>query len=182
MVEFDWVFVSVITTEVQILPSAIIISSFSLPVSSQMTQEQCTHRNNVQSSEKPQVYKVGIYGWRKRCLYFFVLLLMILILINLALTIWILKVMNFTIVSHLLPFWFATGSCSYEFACVCVCACWRWWIGVVIEKQDKRIEAAWSGSRLSPIFKGGISSTSMKCRDMNPCVMHIWVAPLIVPQ
>lgn len=182
MVEFDWVFVSVITTEVQILPSAIIISSFSLSVSSQMTQEQCTHRNNVQSSEKPQVYKVGIYGWRKRCLYFFVLLLMILILINLALTIWILKVMNFTIVSHLLPFWFATGSCSYEFACVCVCACWRWWIGVVIEKQDKRTEAAWSGSRLSPIFKGGISSTSMKCRDMNPCVMHIWVAPLIFPQ
>lgn len=67
----------------------------------QMTQEQCTHRNNVQSSEKPQVYKVGIYGWRKRCLYLFVLLLMILILINLALTIWILKVMNFTIVSPL---------------------------------------------------------------------------------
>ncbi|KAF7647071.1 hypothetical protein LDENG_00177900 [Lucifuga dentata] len=65
-----------------------------------MTQEQCSHRNNVQSSEKPQVYKVGIYGWRKRCLYFFVLLLMILILINLALTIWILKVMNFTIVSY----------------------------------------------------------------------------------
>lgn len=45
------------------------------------------------------MYKVGIYGWRKRCLYLFVLLLMILILINLALTIWILKVMNFTIVS-----------------------------------------------------------------------------------
>uniref|UniRef100_A0AAY4ECF0 Delta-sarcoglycan n=1 Tax=Denticeps clupeoides TaxID=299321 RepID=A0AAY4ECF0_9TELE len=62
-----------------------------------MTQEQCPHRNNVQSSEKPHVYKVGIYGWRKRCLYFFVLLLMILILVNLALTIWILKVMNFTI-------------------------------------------------------------------------------------
>lgn len=65
----------------------------------QMTQEQCPHRNNVQSTEKPQVYKVGIYGWRKRCLYFFVLLLMILIVVNLALTIWILKVMNFTIVS-----------------------------------------------------------------------------------
>ncbi|ROJ62561.1 Delta-sarcoglycan [Anabarilius grahami] len=63
-----------------------------------MTQEQCPHRNNVQSTEKPQVYKVGIYGWRKRCLYFFVLLLMILIVVNLALTIWILKVMNFTIV------------------------------------------------------------------------------------
>ncbi|KAK3524445.1 hypothetical protein QTP70_029322 [Hemibagrus guttatus] len=64
-----------------------------------MTQEQFTHRNNVQSTEKPHVYKVGIYGWRKRCLYFFVLLLMILILVNLALTIWILKVMNFTILN-----------------------------------------------------------------------------------
>ncbi|XP_077052817.1 delta-sarcoglycan isoform X1 [Siphateles boraxobius] len=62
-----------------------------------MTQEQCPHRNNVQNTEKPQLYKVGIYGWRKRCLYFFVLLLMILIVVNLALTIWILKVMNFTI-------------------------------------------------------------------------------------
>lgn len=70
-----------------------------------MTQEQCPHRNNVQSTEKPQVYKVGIYGWRKRCLYFFVLLLMILIVVNLALTIWILKVMNFTIVSMAFLLW-----------------------------------------------------------------------------
>lgn len=60
-----------------------------------MTQEQNAHRNNV--SQEPHVYKVGIYGWRKRCLYLFVLLLMVLILVNLALTIWILKVMNFTI-------------------------------------------------------------------------------------
>uniref|UniRef100_A0A8C0ZY28 Delta-sarcoglycan n=1 Tax=Castor canadensis TaxID=51338 RepID=A0A8C0ZY28_CASCN len=66
----------------------------------QMPQEQYTHhRSTIPSSEGPQVYKVGIYGWRKRCLYFFVLLLMILILVNLAMTIWILKVMNFTIVS-----------------------------------------------------------------------------------
>lgn len=65
-----------------------------------MPQEQYTHhRSTMPSSEGPQVYKVGIYGWRKRCLYFFVLLLMILILVNLAMTIWILKVMNFTIVS-----------------------------------------------------------------------------------
>ncbi|XP_066200810.1 delta-sarcoglycan isoform X1 [Saccopteryx leptura] len=64
----------------------------------EMPQEQYTHqRNTMPSSEGPQVYKVGIYGWRKRCLYFFVLLLMILILVNLAMTIWILKVMNFTI-------------------------------------------------------------------------------------
>lgn len=66
----------------------------------QMPQEQYTHhRSTMPGSEGPQVYKVGIYGWRKRCLYFFVLLLMILILVNLAMTIWILKVMNFTIVS-----------------------------------------------------------------------------------
>lgn len=64
-----------------------------------MPQEQYAHRSTMQTSEGPQVYKVGIYGWRKRCLYFFVLLLMILILVNLAMTIWILKVMNFTIVS-----------------------------------------------------------------------------------
>lgn len=68
-----------------------------------MPQEQYTHhRSTMPSSEGPQVYKVGIYGWRKRCLYFFVLLLMILILVNLAMTIWILKVMNFTIVSKTL--------------------------------------------------------------------------------
>lgn len=96
------------------LPTAIILC-FLFSVSSQMTQEQCTHRNNVQSSEKPQVYKVGIYGWRKRCLYFFVLLLMILILINLALTIWILKVMNFTIVRHPLFFHFcAVGIPAFD--------------------------------------------------------------------
>ncbi|XP_057698593.1 zeta-sarcoglycan isoform X2 [Corythoichthys intestinalis] len=44
-----------------------------------------------------QVYPaVGIYGWRKRCLYFFILLLVVTMIVNLALTIWILKVMNFT--------------------------------------------------------------------------------------
>ncbi|KAJ8394448.1 hypothetical protein AAFF_G00046590 [Aldrovandia affinis] len=62
-----------------------------------MTQEHLSQGNNVQASEKVIVHMVGMSGWRKRCLYFFLLLLMILILVNLALTIWILKVMNFTI-------------------------------------------------------------------------------------
>lgn len=76
------------------------VSASLSPCLFQMPQEQYTHhRTTMPSSEGPQVYKVGIYGWRKRCLYFFVLLLMILILVNLAMTIWILKVMNFTIVS-----------------------------------------------------------------------------------
>ena len=45
------------------------------------------------------IYKIGIYGWRKRCLYVFILLLMVIVIINFALTIWILKVVDFSIVS-----------------------------------------------------------------------------------
>ncbi|XP_046892490.1 gamma-sarcoglycan [Hypomesus transpacificus] len=41
------------------------------------------------------IYKIGIYGWRKRCLYLFVLLLLIILVVNFALTIWILRVMWF---------------------------------------------------------------------------------------
>uniref|UniRef100_A0A8C2FX08 Gamma-sarcoglycan n=1 Tax=Cyprinus carpio TaxID=7962 RepID=A0A8C2FX08_CYPCA len=41
------------------------------------------------------IYMIGIYGWRKRCLYLFVLLLLIILVVNFALTIWILRVMWF---------------------------------------------------------------------------------------
>ncbi|CAB1418851.1 unnamed protein product [Pleuronectes platessa] len=40
---------------------------------------------------------VGLYGWRKRCLYFFLLLLLVTMIVNLALTVWIIKVMNFSV-------------------------------------------------------------------------------------
>ncbi|KAM6987866.1 gamma-sarcoglycan [Tautogolabrus adspersus] len=40
-------------------------------------------------------HKIGIYGWRKRCLYLFVLLLIIILVVNFALTIWIFRVMWF---------------------------------------------------------------------------------------
>ncbi|ELT89316.1 hypothetical protein CAPTEDRAFT_178434 [Capitella teleta] len=43
------------------------------------------------------IYKIGIYGWRKRCLYVFLLLLMVTVIVNLALTIWIIKVMDFNL-------------------------------------------------------------------------------------
>nr|XP_046237569.1 zeta-sarcoglycan-like [Scatophagus argus]XP_046237570.1 zeta-sarcoglycan-like [Scatophagus argus] len=43
------------------------------------------------------VYPVGLYGWRKRCLYFFLLLLLVTMIVNLALTVWIIKVMNFSL-------------------------------------------------------------------------------------
>ncbi|KAJ0006532.1 hypothetical protein NQD34_013805 [Periophthalmus magnuspinnatus] len=38
----------------------------------------------------------AVYGWRKRGLYFFLLLLLVTMIVNLALTVWILKVMNFS--------------------------------------------------------------------------------------
>ncbi len=67
-----------------------------------MTQEQyilASQPNPLQRPGCATVYPVGIYGWRKRCLYFFILLLLVTMIVNLALTIWILKVMNFTVVS-----------------------------------------------------------------------------------
>lgn len=45
-------------------------------------------------------YRIGIYGWRKRCLYFLVIILFSMVIINLALTIWIIRVMDFSIVSN----------------------------------------------------------------------------------
>lgn len=42
---------------------------------------------------------IGLYGWRKRCLYLLILLLVVVILVNLGLTIWILVVLDFNMVS-----------------------------------------------------------------------------------
>ncbi|GIY85663.1 gamma-sarcoglycan [Caerostris extrusa] len=43
------------------------------------------------------VYRIGIYGWRKRCLYLLVVTLFFMVVVNLALTIWIIRVMDFSI-------------------------------------------------------------------------------------
>ncbi|XP_075054944.1 gamma-sarcoglycan isoform X2 [Mixophyes fleayi] len=64
-----------------------------------MVREQYTTTTDGTSLEHPErqyVYSIGIYGWRKRCLYLFVLLLLIVLVVNFALTIWILKVMWFS--------------------------------------------------------------------------------------
>ncbi|XP_054707649.1 delta-sarcoglycan-like [Uloborus diversus] len=42
------------------------------------------------------LFRIGIYGWRKRCLYFLLILLCSMIVINLSLTVWIIKVLDFT--------------------------------------------------------------------------------------
>lgn len=44
-------------------------------------------------------FHIGLYGWRKKCLYLLVFGLMLLIVVNLGLTLWILKVMEFSAVS-----------------------------------------------------------------------------------
>ncbi|KAK1131421.1 hypothetical protein K0M31_017706 [Melipona bicolor] len=46
-------------------------------------------------------FRLGVYGWRKRCLYSLVLTLMVIVILNLALTVWLLKVMGFSSVSYL---------------------------------------------------------------------------------
>ncbi|XP_050416869.1 zeta-sarcoglycan [Patella vulgata] len=51
--------------------------------------------NNPPTSSDSQ--PIGIYGWRKRCLYSFILFLMVVVIMNLALTIWILRVFDFSV-------------------------------------------------------------------------------------
>lgn len=68
----------------------------------QITQEQFILASQSLHLPRPgcdAVYPVGLYGWRKRCLYFFLLLLLVTMIVNLALTVWIIKVMNFSLVS-----------------------------------------------------------------------------------
>ncbi|XP_047468234.1 zeta-sarcoglycan-like [Mugil cephalus] len=66
-----------------------------------ITQEQFILASQSLHLQRPgceAVYPVGLYGWRKRCLYFFLLLLLVTMIVNLALTVWIIKVMNFSVV------------------------------------------------------------------------------------
>ncbi|XP_069987691.1 delta-sarcoglycan-like [Penaeus vannamei] len=51
-------------------------------------------RSNVQCG--PHQYHLGLYGWRRRCLYALVLLLLVMVIFNLALTLFILRVLDVT--------------------------------------------------------------------------------------
>ncbi|XP_078132463.1 zeta-sarcoglycan-like [Sander vitreus] len=65
-----------------------------------ITQEQFMLASQSVHLQRPgcdAVYPVGLYGWRKRCLYFFLLLLLVTMIVNLALTVWIIKVMHFSV-------------------------------------------------------------------------------------
>ena len=67
-------------------------------------EEQPNHHDQMRMAGKKtedlHTNPIGIYGWRKRCLYFFLLLLVVMIVVNLGLTIWILIVLRFNVVSH----------------------------------------------------------------------------------
>ncbi|XP_022786014.1 zeta-sarcoglycan-like [Stylophora pistillata] len=43
------------------------------------------------------VYMIGIYGWRKRFIYFLILVLMVITIVNLSLVIWVMRVMDFNL-------------------------------------------------------------------------------------
>ncbi|XP_050676999.1 delta-sarcoglycan-like [Leptidea sinapis] len=53
-----------------------------------------TKADSIRNSYNSQ-FKVGIYGWRKKCLYILVMALMLMMIVNLALTLWVLKVLDF---------------------------------------------------------------------------------------
>lgn len=68
----------------------------------QMVREQyitTTEESGLLAPVNEYIYMIGIYGWRKRCLYLFVLILLIIMVVNFALMIWILRVMWFNSVS-----------------------------------------------------------------------------------
>ena len=50
------------------------------------------------ATPKTESNPIGIYGWRKRCLYFLILLLVVVVVVNLGLTVWILVVLDFNVV------------------------------------------------------------------------------------
>lgn len=56
---------------------------------------------NQHNTNSSTGYHIGLYGWRKKCLFLLILGLMVLIIVNLALTLWILKVMEFSSVSFM---------------------------------------------------------------------------------
>ncbi|XP_031624674.1 delta-sarcoglycan isoform X2 [Contarinia nasturtii] len=62
-------------------------------IGSSQATGSATHSRIGSNSDE---FYLGLYGWRKKCLYFLILSLAILIVVNLALTLWILKVMEFT--------------------------------------------------------------------------------------
>ncbi|OWR42634.1 hypothetical protein KGM_211850 [Danaus plexippus plexippus] len=74
----------------------------SIPYADKITPEPILNKNGGRDTKADSIrnsynsqFKVGIYGWRKKCLYILVMTLMLMMIVNLALTLWILKVLDF---------------------------------------------------------------------------------------
>lgn len=64
------------------------------PVSNeQLQQQQQQSHDNLY-----HVYELGFYGWKKKCLYLFIVIVTIVILINALLTLWIIAILSFSMV------------------------------------------------------------------------------------
>ncbi|VDK69348.1 unnamed protein product [Litomosoides sigmodontis] len=50
--------------------------------------------SDVKPLTESDIYRVGVYGWRKRCLYCFICALTVAVILNLALTVWIISVLD----------------------------------------------------------------------------------------
>ncbi|KAJ2950690.1 hypothetical protein O0L34_g8950 [Tuta absoluta] len=73
-----------------------------IPYADKITPEPILNNNTARDTKTDSMrnsynsqFKVGIYGWRKKCLYILVMALMLMMIINLALTLWVLKVLDF---------------------------------------------------------------------------------------
>ncbi|CAG2115809.1 unnamed protein product, partial [Medioppia subpectinata] len=79
------------------------------PINRQILDNNCEQQNcetfanpsderNVSANHlnSIRVHEIGFYGWRKKCLYFFVLLVTVAVVINAALTLWIIAVLSFS--------------------------------------------------------------------------------------
>ncbi|KFD48375.1 hypothetical protein M514_10727 [Trichuris suis] len=67
-----------------------------LPQATTMYNNSMSHDGQSKMTDST-IYRIGIYGWRKRCLYAMILLLVVLIVANISLTFWIMSVLGFSL-------------------------------------------------------------------------------------
>ena len=65
------------------------------PVSNEQLQQQQQQQSH---DNLYHVYELGFYGWKKKCLYLFIVTVTIVILINALLTLWIIAILSFSMV------------------------------------------------------------------------------------
>lgn len=102
-------------TEIKDAPSVVVSTDFLAPpttrpssaTAGQLGRDRSHSRARAKSTfgrrgdypiVRVETYKVGIYGWRKRFLYFLVLLIASLVVINAVFIIWIIRLLELSLV------------------------------------------------------------------------------------